>query len=73
MRYLEDSFGGPDVFEPFLRMYLDKFKYKSILTKDFQQTVYEYFNEKIPEKLEKIDWDKWLYSEGMIDDNLIPK
>ena len=65
LRYLEDLFGGPNVFEPFLKKYLDKFKYKSILTKDFQQYVYEYFNETIPDKLEQVDWDKWLYSEGL--------
>lgn len=65
LRYLEDLFGGPEVFEPFLRSYLNKFKNKSIITKDFQQYLYEYFNEKIPEKLEQVDWDKWLYSEGM--------
>jgi leukotriene-A4 hydrolase len=65
LRYLEDLFGGPSVFEPFLKKYLDKFKYQSILTKDFKQFVYDYFNEKIPDKLEQVDWDKWLYTEGM--------
>lgn len=66
LRYLEDLFGGPDVFEPFLKKYLDNFKFQSILTKDFQQFVYFYFNEKIaPEKLEQVDWEKWLHSEGM--------
>lgn len=65
LRYLEDLFGGPEIFEPFLRSYLDKFKYQSILTKDFSKYVYEYFNEKIPDKLEQVNWDKWLHSEGM--------
>lgn len=65
MRYLEDLFGGPSVFEPFLKKYLDKFKYQSILTKDFKQYVYEYFIETIPDKLEEVDWDKWCNSEGM--------
>lgn len=65
LRYLEDLLGGPSVFEPFLRAYLSNFKYKSIMTKDFQKYFYDYFNEKSPEKLEQIDWDKWLYSEGM--------
>lgn len=65
LRYLEDLFGGADVFEPFLQKYLDKFKYQSILTKDFQKYVYEYFNKKIPDKLEQVDWDKWLFSEGL--------
>ncbi|XP_070496460.1 leukotriene A-4 hydrolase-like isoform X1 [Chironomus tepperi] len=65
LRYLEDLFGGPSIFEPFLRSYLNKFKYESILTKDFQKYVYEYFNDKIPDKLEQVDWDKWLFTEGM--------
>lgn len=65
LRYLEDLFGGADVFEPFLRKYLDKFKNKSILTKDFKAYIYEYFVETIPEKLEQVDWDGWLYTEGM--------
>lgn len=65
LRYLEELFGGAEIFEPFLKKYLDKFKYQSILTKDFQRYVYEYFYDKIPDKLEQVDWDKWLYSEGM--------
>lgn len=65
LRYLEDLFGGPSVFEPFLKAYLDRFKYKSILTKDFSQYVYEYFKDTIPDKLEQVEWDKWLYTEGM--------
>lgn len=65
LRYLEDLFGGAEIFEPFLRSYLNKFKYQSILTKDFQKFVYDYFNEKIPEKLEEVNWDSWLFSEGL--------
>jgi leukotriene-A4 hydrolase len=60
LRYLEDLFGGPAVFEPFLRSYLDEFKYQSILTKDFKKYLYDYFNDKIPEKLAQVDWDAWL-------------
>jgi leukotriene-A4 hydrolase len=71
LRYLEDSLGGPEVFEPFLRSYLDKFKYKSLVTQDFKQYLYEYFNEKNSDALSKIDWDAWLYSEGM--PPIIPK
>lgn len=65
LRYLEDLLDGPDIFEPFLRKYLDKFKYQSVLTKDFQKFFYEYFNEKVPHKLEEIDWNTWLNLEGM--------
>lgn len=63
---MEDVFGGPEVFEPFFRHYLDKFKYKSIVTDDFKQTVWEYFSDpKYEECLSKIDWDLWLYGVGM--------
>lgn len=62
---MEDLLGGPSIFEPFLRSYLNRFKYKSVSTKDFKAYVYEYFNQDSADKLEQIDWDKWLYSEGM--------
>lgn len=65
LRYLEDLLGGPAVFEPFLRHYLDKFKYQSIVTADFQSTLYEYFRDTKETELERVDWDLWLYSEGM--------
>uniref|UniRef100_A0A1B0CY80 Peptidase M1 leukotriene A4 hydrolase/aminopeptidase C-terminal domain-containing protein n=1 Tax=Lutzomyia longipalpis TaxID=7200 RepID=A0A1B0CY80_LUTLO len=66
LRYLEDLFGGPDVFDPFLRFYLNKYKFKSIVSDDFKKTVYEYFHEgKYTEILGQIDWDKWFYSTGM--------
>lgn len=71
LRYIEDTLGGPSVFEPFFRFYLDKFKYKSILSDDFKATLYEYFQGKADEQLAQIDWDLWLHGEGM--PPIIPK
>lgn len=65
LRYLEDLLGGPSVFEPFLKFYLNKYKFQSITTKDFSETLYNYFKDSKSAQLEKIDWDVWLYSEGM--------
>uniref|UniRef100_A0A336KHS5 Leukotriene A(4) hydrolase n=1 Tax=Culicoides sonorensis TaxID=179676 RepID=A0A336KHS5_CULSO len=66
LRYIEDLVGGPDVFEPFLKFYLNKFKYQSIVTDDFKKTLYDYFNEKgLANLLDPIDWDAWLFGEGM--------
>lgn len=65
LRYLEDLLGGPVKFEKFLQTYLDKFKYKSLITDDFKAFMYEYFNESHSTELAKIDWDKWIYGEGM--------
>uniref|UniRef100_A0A6B2E589 Putative bifunctional leukotriene a4 hydrolase/aminopeptidase lta4h n=1 Tax=Phlebotomus kandelakii TaxID=1109342 RepID=A0A6B2E589_9DIPT len=66
LRYLEELFGGPSVFDPFLRFYLQKYKFQSIESNDFKKTVYEYFHEdKYNEILSQIDWDKWFYGTGM--------
>lgn len=70
LRFLEEFLGGLEVFEPFLKFYLDKFKYQSISTDDFQKTLLEYFKD--PKyNLSSIDWDAWLYGTGM--SPVIPK
>lgn len=61
--YLEELAGGPEKFDPFLRAYLQKFKYKSIGTDDFKEYLYEYFPQN--ENLKKVDWDTWLKKPGM--------
>jgi len=72
LRYLEDLFGGPTVFEPFLRDYLKKFAYKSIETNDFKSALYDYFiDTDKKDKLSAVDWDLWLTTEGM--PPIIPK
>ena len=62
--YLEQLLGGPQVFEPFLRAYIEKFKFKSIDTNDFKGFLTEYFKDK-PSLLKSIDWNLWLNSTGM--------
>lgn len=66
LRYLEDLFGGPSVFEPFFRFYLEKYKYKSVVTDDFKSTLHDYFNGKADDKLAQIDWNTWLYAAGPV-------
>ncbi len=36
-----------EVFEPFLKAYIDKFKYKSITTADWKAFLYEFFANKV--------------------------
>ncbi|XP_050318865.1 leukotriene A-4 hydrolase isoform X2 [Bactrocera neohumeralis] len=72
LRYIEDLLGGPEVFEPFLRSYLQKYAYKSVVTDDFKSALYDYFNNTDKkDKLTEIDWDLWLSHEGM--PPIIPK
>lgn len=72
LRYLEDLLGGPESFEPFLRFYLKKYSYKSVITDDFRNTLMEYFQKTdYASKLPEIDWTLWLNGEGM--PPIIPK
>lgn len=71
LRYLEDLLGGPSTFEPFLRLYLKTFAYKSIKTEDFRSFLYQQFRDTHDAQLAEIDWDTWLYGEGM--PPIIPK
>ena len=36
--------GGASVFEPWLKAYIDHFKYQSIATDDFKRHLYQYFS-----------------------------
>lgn len=65
LKYLENLLGGPTIFEPFLKFYLNKYKYKSIVTDDFRSTLYDYFRDKYDNELAQVDWDLWLFGEGM--------
>ncbi|XP_068083792.1 leukotriene A-4 hydrolase [Anabrus simplex] len=61
--HLEELVGGPDNFDPFLKDYLENFKYKSIVTDDFKNYLFEYFPSN--NKLRELDWDTWLHKPGM--------
>lgn len=50
-------------FEPFLRMYLNKFKYQSIETSDFKEEFLNYFVKN--SSVKDIDWNAWLNNPGM--------
>ncbi|KAI8801906.1 peptidase family M1-domain-containing protein [Cladochytrium replicatum] len=65
--YLEQLLGGPAVFEPWLKSYIETFSHKSITTEEFKQHLIGYFAV-VPEKaalLEKVDWNLWLNGHGM--------
>ncbi|KAJ1800579.1 Leucyl aminopeptidase yscIV, partial [Coemansia sp. RSA 2399] len=66
--YLEQYLGGPDVFEPYMRAYINEFQGRSIGTDDWKDYLFKYFAETDSAKvklLEALEWDKWLYSPGM--------
>jgi len=62
-RYLEETVGGPPIFEKFLKAYFNHFANQSIETKDFQDYFLRYFSQN--RAVRGIDWDTWLYKPGM--------
>jgi leukotriene-A4 hydrolase len=53
-------------FEPFLRAYIDKYKFKSVDTNNFKNFFISYFNESEErDRIADIDWETWLYAPGL--------
>ena len=64
MFFLEMTVGGAEVFESFLRSYVEKFQGKVITSFDFKDYFEGYFNALQgfdKEKLKHVDWDAWFY------------
>lgn len=62
--YLEECLGGPEVFNPFLKSYVQHFKYQSISTNEWKDYLFKYFHDK-GDVLKGVDWDAWLYAPGL--------
>ena len=59
--------GGPAIFDAWLLFYVEKFKFKSLSTTEWKNSLYEYFINQ-PEKLsvlDAVDWEAWLHSPGL--------
>jgi len=65
--YLEDLVGGPEIFEPFLKSYLENFKFKSIDTDEFKAFFLKFFSHPVYKDLDltRIDWESWFHKPGM--------
>ncbi|XP_014361962.2 leukotriene A-4 hydrolase isoform X2 [Papilio machaon] len=63
LRYLEDLVGGPEVFDEFLRSYLNYYQRRSLETKEFKEYLLDYFSGN--NKLSNVDWDAWFFHNGM--------
>ncbi|KAL7288132.1 hypothetical protein TKK_0017795 [Trichogramma kaykai] len=61
--YLEELLGGPEEFEPFLKKYIEKYRYKSLNTNTWKEFLYKYFSSKT-EILDKVNWDAWFNKPG---------
>ncbi|XP_076812495.1 leukotriene A-4 hydrolase-like isoform X1 [Clavelina lepadiformis] len=62
--HLETLLGGPSEFEPFLRSYIDKYKFESVSTSQWKDHLYEFFSSK-KAVLDSLDWNAWFHTPGM--------
>ncbi|CAG9795600.1 unnamed protein product [Diatraea saccharalis] len=53
----------PEVFDSFVRSYINNFRNKSINTSQFKEYLLNFFDG--DERLKNVDWDTWLHSSGM--------
>lgn len=62
--HLENTLGGKEVFDPFIKHYFNRYKYQSLDSYQFLDTLYEFYSDKT-DLLDSIDWNTWLYAPGL--------
>ncbi|ORY07969.1 leukotriene A-4 hydrol [Basidiobolus meristosporus CBS 931.73] len=67
--YLEQHLGGPSVFEPYMKAYVQYFAGKALTTSEWKDFLYQYMEkthgqEKV-DLLNQVDWKAWLHTPGM--------
>lgn len=66
--HLENTVGGTEKFDPFIKHYFSKFNKKSLDTYQFIETLFEYYaaqDQEIFAKLQKVDYETWLLGTGL--------
>lgn len=64
--YLETLVGGPEVFQAFMKSYIQNYKFQSVTSEDFKQYFINYFKDQpSKEAIDKIDWTNWFNKPGM--------
>ncbi|VEU23486.1 DEKNAAC104585 [Brettanomyces naardenensis] len=61
---IEKVLGGKDRFDPFIKHYFSKYKYKSVDSYQFLDTLYGFY-ENQKDLLDSIDWQTWLFEPGL--------
>ncbi|GAX73644.1 hypothetical protein CEUSTIGMA_g1095.t1 [Chlamydomonas eustigma] len=61
--FLQELVGGTSVFHPFLRAYLNKFKFSTVTSEGFRNFFNDYFKDVAAAA--KVDWETWYFAPGM--------
>lgn len=62
--YLETLVGGKAAFDPFIKHYFTTWRNKSLDSDQFKSTFLNFYKGK-SSSLDNIDWDTWLYGQGL--------
>jgi leukotriene-A4 hydrolase len=62
--HIEQTLGSKEAFDPFIKYYFNKYKYKSLDSYEFLDTLYGFYSDK-KDLLDSIDWKTWLYEPGL--------
>ncbi|CAD6194533.1 unnamed protein product [Caenorhabditis auriculariae] len=62
--YLEQKLGGAEIFEEYLRNYIETFAHKAIDSYQWKEHLYKYFHDK-KEILDTVNFDAWFFGVGM--------
>ncbi|GAA5813641.1 hypothetical protein MFLAVUS_007125 [Mucor flavus] len=67
--HIEKVVGGPSIFEPYMKAYVQRFASTSISTEDWKDFLFEYMEkthgQSMVDKLNTIDFDTWINKPGM--------
>lgn len=62
--HIEQTLGGKEAFDPFIKHYFNQFKYQSLDSYQFLDCLYGFYSDKT-DILDTIDWQTWLYEPGL--------
>ena len=65
LAYLERLVGGPDVYIPFFKAYIEKFASTPVTSDDFRAFFTDYFKIRGVDAIDQVDWETWLHKPGM--------
>lgn len=67
--HIEKVVGGPTIFEPYMKAYVERYASTSISTEEWKDYLYEYMEkthgQAMVDKLNTIDFDAWINKPGM--------
>ena len=59
---VQELAGGEEAFTPFVRAYVQRFRFSTVTSAQFRAFVTKYFKDNAA--IQTLDWDTWLFAPG---------